>query len=216
MFGAKRGSGRRAMVARRRRSLDDPVMTGAGCGLIEGTLVAGRAGWVPVETLAPGDEVLTFDNGFQPLTALIRDDAWCEDMLLPRVLWPLVVPAGTLDNREPFWVLPHQGVLIECEDVTDAHGDPYAVAPGAALEALPGVVRQQPGGSAAALLPVFAGDEMVFVNHGALLFCPSHWGLREGILPRNGGATSYRMLTVGAASALLEEMLADPDDSAVA
>ena len=90
------------------------------------------------------------------------------------------------------------------------------LAPGAALEALPGVARQQPGGSAAAVLPVLESDEMVFVNHGALLFCPSHWGLREGILPRNDAATSYRMLTVGAASALLEEMQTGEDDAAVA
>ncbi|PSL22121.1 Hint domain-containing protein [Shimia abyssi] len=191
------------------RALRDPVITGAGCGLIEGTLVGTPDGWTPIETLARGDEVMTFDAGFQKLTALVRDEAWHTEKLCPRTLWPLLVPAETLDNRQDMLVMPHQGVLIECEDVSDKWGDPYAVVPGAALDVLEGVERQEPYGTVETLLPVFEHDQMVFANHGLLMFCQSHWGVRAGILPRHGMASNYNMLPVKAARALLEVWLQD-------
>lgn len=211
MFGNPLGGLRRDIAKRRSPALDDPVVTGAGCGVLQGTLLGTRDGWVPVETLTAGDEVMTFDAGFQTVTAMVRDLAWRADMLCPRTLWPVVVPCGMLDNRGDTLVLPHQGVLIECEDVSDPWGDPYAVVPGAALEVLPGVERLEPQGSMDVFLPVFDQDQMVFANHGLLMFCQSHWGVRQGILPRVDAASNYNMLPIAAAKVMLEVAFASED-----
>ncbi|MEP2530872.1 Hint domain-containing protein [Shimia sp.] len=191
-------------MTRRKPAPDDLVLTGAGCGLIQGTQVGTRDGWVPVETLVPGAEVLTFDAGFQTMTSLIRDVAWDADRLCPRTLWPLNVPAGTLENRDDLLVMPHQGVLIECEDVSDPWGDPYAIVPGAALDVLAGVERQELCGEVEVFLPVFEEDQVVFANHGLLLFCQSHWGVRDGKVPTHATASNYNMLPIATARVLLE------------
>ncbi|WP_299349876.1 Hint domain-containing protein [uncultured Shimia sp.] len=186
------------------QALRDPVLLGAGCGIVEGTQVATQAGWQPAETLRAGDEVLTFDGGMQRVTAVLRDEVWSGLDQCPEALWPLLVEAETIGNQNDLLVMPHQGVLIESDDISDRWGDPYAVIPAAALEVLEGVERHEPYGTVEVVLPVFEEDQMVFADHGALMFCQSHWGLSAGILPKFGAAGNYNMLPMAAAIRLLE------------
>ncbi|WP_204113797.1 Hint domain-containing protein [Shimia biformata] len=177
-------------------------LQGAGCGLVEGTLVATDHGWVPIETVEAGERILTFDGGMQQCVAMIRDQIWSGPSC-PDELWPLRVKRDTIGNRHDMLVMPAQGVLIESDTVTDAFGDPFAVIPGAALEVLQGVTRQEPRASVELFMPVFGEDQMVFADNGALLFCQTHWGLAAGILPRYGVAGNYNMLPLDLAKRVL-------------
>ncbi|WP_247744942.1 Hint domain-containing protein [Shimia sp. R11_0] len=204
MVGTLRERARLALAARKQTTGQKPVLSTAGCGLVTGSRVATPGGWASVEKLCIGDEVLTFDAGFQRITALVPEVVFTSEQLTPRPLWPLHVPKGTLENRQDLIVPPHQGILVESPDVRDAWGDPYALLPAAALEIVEGVERIEPQGSLSAVLPVFAEDQMVFVNGGTLAFSQCYWGLRAGVRPRFGRAPNYKMLPVNAAQALLE------------
>lgn len=204
MVGTIRDKARVALAARRQQAALQPVLTTAGCGFVSGTRVATPGGWATVDSLHIGDEVLTFDAGFQRITAVVQEPIFTDQHLTPKALYPLLVPAGTLENRHDLIVQPHQGVLVESPDVRDKWGDPFAVIPGAALEIIEGVTRVAPQAPLNAVLPVFAEDQMVFANGGALLFSQSMWGIRAGVQPRFGKAANYNMLPVRTAMVLLE------------
>ncbi|SFL34763.1 Hint domain-containing protein [Shimia haliotis] len=193
-----------------------PVYSGPGFGLLADTPVATPDGWVAVGELDAGDEVLTFDAGFQPLSAMVREDRVRAGTRWPETLRPVLVPAGALENREEVLMLPHQGILLEVEEVADRLGDPYAVIPAAALACIPGVERVSPQGAAEIVLPVFAEDHMVFAAGGMLTFCQAHWGTRAGLMPRFGAPTNYNMLPVNAARALVEVLLTEFEGEAIA
>ena len=56
-----------------RRRPGDPMPDDADyrlSGFTTGTRIATVAGWRPIESIALGDEVLTFDNGPQPVVAM--------------------------------------------------------------------------------------------------------------------------------------------------
>ncbi|KPA21845.1 hypothetical protein shim_17300 [Shimia sp. SK013] len=199
-----------------RRSAISPVYSGPGFGLFADTPIATPDGWIAAGELERGDEVLTFDAGFQPLSAVVREDRIRSGTRWPENLRPVRVPAGALENREDVMMLPHQGILLEIEDVADPFGDPYAVIPAAALEILPGVERVSPLSMQDIVLPVFSEDHMVFAAGGMLTFCQSHWGTRAGLMPRFGMASNYNMLPVNAGKLLVEELLTEFEGEAIA
>ncbi|MDV4145307.1 MULTISPECIES: Hint domain-containing protein [Shimia] len=190
---------------RAKAQYEDPVLNGAGCGLIEGTTVATQDGWRAVETLRKGESLLTFDGGAQQVIAVIRDQIWGGIGVCPKHLWPLHVPQGVIGNGREMLVMPHQGVLIESDEILDQWGDPFAVIPAAALEVLDGVERQEPYGTVEVVLPIFEEDQMIFTDQGALSFCQAHWGVSVGYIPKHGAAHNYNMLPLTVAARLLEE-----------
>jgi hypothetical protein len=191
--------------AQRETIYRDPVLNGAGCGLVEGTTVATQDGWRAVESLRKGESVLTFDGGAQRVIAVLRDQIWGGLGSCPEHLWPLHVPQGVIGNGREMLVMPHQGVLIESDEITDQWGDPYAVVPAAALAVLDGVEREEPYGTVEVVLPIFEEDQMVFADQGALCFCQAHWGVSVGYVPKTGAAQNYNMLPLPVAARLLEE-----------
>lgn len=199
-----RDKARLALAAKRRQSNLRPVNTTTGCGFVAGTRVVTPGGWATVESLHVGDEVLTFDAGFQRVTALATTPIFSHDYVTPRQHWPIFVPAGALENRHDLLVQPGEGVLVESPSVRDKWGDPYAVIPGAALDVLDGTHRVEPSTMLNAVLPVFAEDQMLFVNGGALLFSQCIWGVHAGVQPRFGRAANYNMVPVQTAMNMLE------------
>ncbi len=193
-----------------------PVYAGPGFGLFSDTPVATPDGWVAAGDLQRGDEVLTFDAGFQRLSAVVRDEHVAANARWPKSLRPLRIPAGALENRWDVLVLPHQGVLLEVEEVADRFGDPYAVIPAAALEIIEGVERVTPDEASDIVLPVFSEDHMVFVAGGMLTFCQAHWGTRAGVMPQFGTPSNYNMLPVNAGKALVEMLLTEFEGEALA
>lgn len=80
--------------------LVEPVTT----GLLPQTQVATARGWVPVGRLQPGDMVLTFDHGAQPLCDVVALPP--EEVMRPADERAISIPTGALENRSPMILLP--------------------------------------------------------------------------------------------------------------
>lgn len=142
-------------------------------GILAGSLVETDAGWREVQTLSPGDRVQTFDGGLKPLCHVARRS------LAPDTrLWR--AEAGALDTCSPLVLLPDQFVLVESRRAEALFGTPLMLAPAAALGEGRGVLPVDPADGEAPCEAVtlhFEEEEIVYVNTGALLYCP---GLSRG------------------------------------
>lgn len=143
-------------------------------GIIAGTRIATDAGWRAVETLSPGDAVLTLEGGYQRLVGL-RSFRFSQSVP-PPVTWPLIVPRGALDCREPMLLMPEQQVLIECDQAERLFGDALALIPALALEGLRGIKRIRPRSSSEAVALTFAMPHMVYASRAVLLACHAFAG----------------------------------------
>ncbi|MFW8634150.1 Hint domain-containing protein [Cribrihabitans pelagius] len=169
-----------------------PLVAAGQGGFLEGTLVASSFGWRPVEALAPGDRVLTFDHGMQPVLEVEREVLALDGEAMDPARCPLLVPRDALMNRNPMWMMPDQGVLLESELAQDAMGDPFAVVPAAALEGYRGIARMHPGRSLSLAVPRFAQDQVIYLEAGALGFTAAPRNLMCGrAVPEQG---LYRLL----------------------
>lgn len=141
-------------------------------GLVAGTLVATEMGWQRAEALRPGDRVVTFDNGLQPLRGLGHGRLMSPRRGLPQAARPLVVPARALGNRREMVLLPGQSVLIESDAAEARYGDPFTLVPAAALEGHRGIARTEIAGEVEVVWLEFDGDEIVYAEGMVLAHCP--------------------------------------------
>lgn len=146
---------------------------GATQGMVAGTLVATPNGWRPVEAIAAGDEVMTFDGGMQRVQAVNRTILWAGGEDCPSEFWPMRIPAGLLGNRRELMLLPDDSVMLESDAAEEAFGDPFALVPAKALEDLPGVERIAPKGLVEIVQLSFEEDQVIFVEGSALVLCPT-------------------------------------------
>ena len=149
------------------------VTDAKAAGLSAGTRVATTFGWRPVEAVAVGDKVLTFDDGMQEVIRVERGYLWTNAAPTPRNLWPLEIPTGALGNQRPMLLMPEQSVMIESDAAEAAFGDPFTLIPAAALEGYKGIERVPPMEAIEVVTLHFAKDQVVFANVGALFFCPA-------------------------------------------
>ncbi|WP_299547066.1 Hint domain-containing protein [uncultured Tateyamaria sp.] len=141
-------------------------------GLLAGTRVATSMGWRAVDALAVDDLILTFDAGLQPLVEVRRDIFWTANAAVPSAYYSVFVPAGTLGNSADLELLPDQGVLVESDAACDAFGDPFAVIAAKSLEGYRGIRRVAPRTQIEIITLVFAEEQVVYAEGGALLHCP--------------------------------------------
>lgn len=144
----------------------------ASRGFFEGTRVATRLGWRSVEALAPGDMVLTFDHGFQPVIDLCCEKFLLNDVLAGSRIDPVLLPEGAMGNFGDVVLLPEQGVLIESEAAEDAQGDPFAVVKAEALNGVRGIRRIAPPQKTEVITLIFGHDQVIYAEGGTLLHCP--------------------------------------------
>jgi hypothetical protein len=145
----------------------------AQSGLLSGTRVATAFGWRPVQALAAGDRVLTFDHGLQPLADVTRRLVWTGTSAPPQRFWPLEIQRGVLGNRGPFRIMPGQAVMIESDMAETMYGDPFALLPALALTQMTGVDRSPPPDGAEVVLLHFEEPQVVFADHGMMFLCPA-------------------------------------------
>lgn len=154
-------------VMRTIRRTGVPPMSRRRTGLVAGTKVATNLGWRPVEAIAVGDRVLTFDSGPQPVVAVTRDYA-----TLAPFDAPLRIPRGVLGNTDEMLVLPDQPVMIESDAADALMGDPFALVPARRLAVLPGVEPHDCMRRAEVVTLHFEQDEVIYVEQGALVLAP--------------------------------------------
>ena len=142
-------------------------------GITSGTRIATVDGWRSVDTLSVGDDVLTFDNGPQKLTAVTRATQFVHDHTTPDFANPIHVPAGAIGNSEPMVLLPEQSVMIESDEAEARTGDPFALIPAKALIGFRGVDRFRALRAFEVFTLHFENDELVYVEGGALLLTQS-------------------------------------------
>lgn len=189
---------------------------GLASGFVAGTRIATSTGWRPVETLAEGDQVLTFDGGMQELRGVIRGRLWRNAELCPESLWPLYVPAGALGNRQPMELLPEQAVLIESDTADAILDDPFTLVSAASLAGFRGIERIAPQEEIDVIQLVFDQDEVVFAASGALVHCPRVRSIAVSeLLSGDACPARYRALH-GEEAALLVDCLREEDEERAA
>ena len=141
-----------------------PLLRLPEAGLVAGTLVETDTGWQPVESLAIGQLVQTWDGGLQPLMRLERQRVAPNARLLQ-------VPGGVLSTCTDLVVLPGQHLLVETGAAAELLDCDTALVPAAALEGWRGVAPHRPRLGFDVVTLAFEAEEIVFANTGALLHC---------------------------------------------
>lgn len=171
-------------------------------GLMAGTKVASNLGWRVIEALTVGDMVLTFDHGMQEIVEIRRHTFWTDAPDTHRAQWPVIVPAGALDNRDEMVLLADQGVLVESDAASDIYGDPFAVVPAHALEGVRGITRAAPARQIELIAVYFAQEEVIYAEGGALVHCPANTVALDAFL--GADAASYDLLSAEDAAFVAE------------
>jgi hypothetical protein len=185
-----------------RTQVEEPA--GVQSGLLSGTRVATGHGWRPVQALCAGDRVVTFDAGVQPLCGVTRLPVWTGEGACPSRFWPLDVGRGVLGNRAPVRVMPHQVLMLESDLAETLWGDPFALLPGVALEALPGVTRVPPTQGAEVVVLHFESEQVIFAENGLMALCPASCNLLDYAQERAG--PRYHVLPLAEARGLVLAM----------
>lgn len=141
-------------------------------GLVAGTLVETAAGWQPVEALQPGDALHTLDGG---LARILRLD--CRSMQPAPETTLILVKGGTFDTCSDMVLVAGQHLLIDTLDDPAMNGAPFALVPARALLGCDGVQRRSLTAPIRIITPIFADEEVIYANSGALIHCP---GLVDG------------------------------------
>ena len=184
----------------------DGAARGVMSGLLVGTRVATSQGWRDVGALQEGDLVLTFDSGLQPVTGLVRTPIWSGETACPKTFWPLLIPAGALENAKSLRVLPRQGVVLESDLAEEVLGDPLALIPAQALDGVRGIERVDPDETPDVINLQFDADQVIFAQQGALLFCPAGGDLLLSAISGPTMDCPYNMLSEPSATHLAQRI----------
>lgn len=214
MFGWKEKRAPGGPQAAESMAVMEGMMITGQTGLVGGTRVPSNLGWKQVEELKVGDLVLTFDNAMQPIADIQRETLHVPEEGMSKSLWPICVPQGALYNRREVWLMPDQGMMIECEAALDAMGDPYAVVPARLLKGFRGIARGCPGNRIEVTTLAFQRDEVIYVEGGMLAHCPRPQQLLagKGILQ----PSLYDVLEGRAAQFLVNCLIDDDETHALA
>ncbi|WP_165802847.1 Hint domain-containing protein [Pelagivirga sediminicola] len=193
------------------RAAQTPARLGVGqTGLIGAVRVASTAGWRSACSIVPGDKVLTFDCGMQPVAQVHSMPLWQEGSQCPVNLWPVEVPAGALGNRDLMYLAADQAVLIESDVAEDLTGDPFALIPARSLDGVRGMCRVPPPAQAEVTILQFESEQIVFANSGAMFHCPS---VTEDLIDAGNTPAGYDVLDMERAR-LIAQALDTPSGAA--
>lgn len=139
-------------------------------GLLERTMVNTTRGWVPVEAIAPGDLVVTFDTEPQPVAKVLRTTITRAGLPQSKA-FVMTVPAGVLGNDTELMLMPNQEVIVESDEAEAAHGDPFVLFPALMLEGYQGIHRTEFTRDLTLYMLIFAQEQIVTMAGGALAAC---------------------------------------------
>lgn len=139
-------------------------------GLLSGTQISTLEGWRPVETIEPGDVVVTFDNALQKVTQVHRVTIDTERLPQDK-RFVLDVPATVLGNRADLTMLPAQEVLLETDLAESLYGDPFTLVPMHMLEGMRGISRRALDLPVPLFMLTFAQEQLVLAEGMTLALC---------------------------------------------
>jgi Hint domain len=169
-------------------------------GLVAGTMVETQRGWQPVETLRIGDRVHTFDGGACPILALDRNWTGHETHLVR-------IPGGVLDTCADLMLLPGQHILIDTFGDSMFPDAALVLIPASALTGWRGTRRIATTTAIEIITPLFANEEAIFANTGAMIRCPAVASGTNG--PLQSDFTSLDLLQTWALLSRLDGGLQD-------
>jgi len=139
-------------------------------GLIAGTIVSTLEGWRPVEAVAKGDVVVSFDNALQRVVNVhcVTIDP---DTLPRHKRFLLKVPASVLGNREDILLLPAQEVALETDFAEAVYHDPFTLVPALLLEGSAGIERVAMEAPFTIHMLTFEQEQLLLVAGMALVAC---------------------------------------------
>lgn len=172
-------------------------------GVVAGSLVETEAGWRPIETLARGMRVSTYDGGFRAVQRVERQHVW------PGAETSVIhVPAGALDNCTAFRLLAGQQVLLPSAVAEEVLDRDAALVTATALVGFRGIGRRRLFRPVEAIALRFDDDEVVHVNSGALVHCAAGGpSTAAAHFPALDGARAAAYLALVAEGALTTEQL---------
>ncbi|MCI2399611.1 Hint domain-containing protein [Aliiroseovarius subalbicans] len=139
-----------------------------------GTLIRTPCGEVPIETLKPGDTVMTADNGAQELMWIGTRTLTAKELFAQPNLKPVLIPEGVCGNYAPLLVSPLHGMMLDAGQTGEE-----ALARAKHLAEAPGPVRIAKGKKTVTYIHLmFAEHQIVFANGAASeSFYPGKWAL---------------------------------------
>jgi hypothetical protein len=140
-------------------------------GLLSGAMVANQTGWVAVETIRPGDLVLTFDHGMQRVLEA-RNIRVRRTTTGGAKAFTMFLPKGAIGNRSDLQVMPMQEVIFESDKAESLYGDPFVLMPALMLEGYNGICKRPIEAEISVSVLVFASEEIVHTNGGMLTLAP--------------------------------------------
>lgn len=144
----------------------DPGGSGPVCYLA-GTLIATTQGPRAVETLLPGDMILTRDNAAQPLRWLGRCELSAAAVRANPKLSPILIREGALGAGLPvrdLCVSPQHRMLINSRITQRMFGQSGVLVPAVKLLGLPGITQMAPTQGAVYCHLLFDQHEIVFAE----------------------------------------------------
>lgn len=180
---------------------------GAASGIVAGTRIATAMGWRPVEAIAVGDMVMTFDSGLRPVVDVKRTQLWLGHGRCPDHRKPLAVPVGALGNKTPMLLLPEQNMMVESDMAEAIYGDPFAVIPASALEGYRGIDRITPHRPIDVIVLEFEEEEIVYANGSGMVHCGSVNSHRLEALFDDDAGPNYETLSLEMARSIVAGLI---------
>lgn len=177
-------------------------------GLLPGTLVATNGGWKPVEAIVPGEMLLTFDNGLQPVSRIHRIE-------IPRAMVPahkaftMVVPMGALGNRRELRLLPCQEVIVESDLAEEDFGEPFVLIQALLLERYKGIHRAPIQGDLTIYMLTFAAEQVIHIAGAALVTARAETDFSPLTVAEVAGTETYLRLTLDQLRRIAANLRAD-------
>lgn len=155
-----------------------PILRLPGSGLVAGSLVETAEGWQPVESLAIGQRVQTWDGGLRPLRQL-------EAVRVAPGAAMVALPGGVLSTCSDMLLLPGQHLLIETGAAAEALDQDVVLVPAGALDGFGGARVERPRRGLDVIRLGFEAEEIVYANTGLMLHCPAIGAADSADAPRS-------------------------------
>ncbi len=140
-------------------------------GLSEGTLVESRSGWQPIESLAAGDEIFTYDGGLRRIKAITRH-AFEMRRTENAPAFLVSIPGGVLGCTATTKVMPEQRLLIESPFLEESHGICAALVRAADLIGISGIRMDLGAAQRRVFALQFEEEEIIWASSGLLCHAP--------------------------------------------